>query len=161
MLSTARLNSSLNIRQDEVRLLIRSLFNKVSGGSGSGNLVEMKMRLSGLSMNVVMMMVAGKRYFGREEKEGEDEGKRFQDVINEVFELSGASNPADFLPMLLRWVVDLKGMEKRMWTVLAKFDGFFQGLIDDRRKKDYSIGKTMIDNFLRNGGRRLQSTKLS
>ncbi|CAN1274258.1 Cytochrome P450 81Q32 [Linum perenne] len=96
-----------------------------------------------------MRMVAGKRYFGIEEKEGEDEGKRFQDVINEVFELSGASNPADFLPMLLRWVVDLKGMEKRMWTVLAKFDGFFQGLIDDRRKKDYSIGKTMIDNFLR------------
>ncbi|CAN1274266.1 Cytochrome P450 81Q32 [Linum perenne] len=150
MLSTARLNSSLNIRQEEVRLLIRNLFNKVSGGSGSGsgNLVEMKTRLSGLSMNVVMRMVAGKRYFGTEEKEGEDEGKRFQDVISEVFVLSGASNPADFLPML-RWVVDLKGMEKRMWNVLAKFDGFFQGLIDERRKKDYSIGKTMIDSFLR------------
>ncbi|CAN0922448.1 Cytochrome P450 81Q32 [Linum grandiflorum] len=154
LLSTARLNSFVHIRQDEVRLLIRNLFNKVSEGP-SGKLVEMKTRLSGLSMNVVMRMVAGKRYFGTEEvddKEGEDEGKRFQDVIGEVFELSVASNPADCFPVL-RWFGDLTGMEKRMRSVLAKFDGFFQGLIDERRDltktnmKD-STGRTMIDTFL-------------
>ncbi|CAN0922452.1 Cytochrome P450 81Q32, partial [Linum grandiflorum] len=128
-------------------MLIRNLFNKVSEGM---SLVEMKTRLSGLSMNIVMRMVAGKGYFGSGEVE---EGKRFQEVIREVFELSGASNPADYLPVL-SWFVDLKGMEKRMLSVLAKFDGFFQNLIDERRSfsktnMEDSAGKTMIDSFLK------------
>ncbi|CAN0922450.1 Cytochrome P450 81Q32 [Linum grandiflorum] len=128
-------------------MLIRNLFNKVSEGM---SLVEMKTRLSGLSMNIVMRMVAGKGYFGSGEVE---EGKRFQEMIREVFELSGASNLADYLPVL-SWFVDLKGMEKRMRSVLAKFDEFFQKLIDERRsfskaKMENSTGKTMIDSFLR------------
>ncbi|CAI0465011.1 unnamed protein product [Linum tenue] len=112
LLSTARLNSSVGIRQDEVRLLISSLFDKVSGE------VEMRSRLNGLSLNIVMRMVAGKRYFGTEG--AAEEGERFQEVIREVFDVSGASNPADFLPVL-RWI-DYGGMEKRMTIILAGTD---------------------------------------
>ncbi|CAL1395942.1 unnamed protein product [Linum trigynum] len=145
LLSTARLNSSLALRHDEVRHLVRDLFDKVSG-SGFGEVVEMKSRLSGLSLNIVMRMVAGKRYFGSVAAEEEGGGEGFQEVISEVFELSGASNPGDFLPVL-RWI-GYGGMEKRMWKVLAKFDAVFQGLIDERRKDKSAEQKTMIDTFL-------------
>ncbi|CAL1360753.1 unnamed protein product [Linum trigynum] len=97
LLSTARLNYSLGLRHDEVRQLIHGLFDKVSGaGSGFGE-VEMKSRLSGLSLNIVMRMVAEKRYFGSAAAEEEGGGEGFQEVISEVFELSGASNPGDIL----------------------------------------------------------------
>ncbi|CAI0464936.1 unnamed protein product [Linum tenue] len=140
LLSTARLNSSLALRHDEVRHLVRGLFDKVS------EVVEMKSRLSGLSLNIVMRMVAGKRYFGSASAEEGGGGEGFQEVISEVFELSGASNPGDFLPVL-RWI-GYGGMEKRMWRVLAKFDAVFQGLIDERRKDKSAEQKTMIDTFL-------------
>ncbi|CAI0465012.1 unnamed protein product [Linum tenue] len=148
LLSTARLNSSVGIRQDEVRLLISSLFDKVSGaggGSGFGE-VEMRSRLNGLSLNIVMRMVAGKRYFGTEG--AAEEGERFQEVIREVFDVSGASNPADFLPVL-RWI-DYGGMEKRMRRVFAKFDAVFQDLIEEHRgrEEDSTRSKTMIGAFL-------------
>ncbi|CAI0465010.1 unnamed protein product [Linum tenue] len=140
LLSTARLNSSVGIRQDEVRLLISSLFDKVSGE------VEMRSRLNGLSLNIVMRMVAGKRYFGTEG--AAEEGERFQEVIREVFDVSGASNPADFLPVL-RWI-DYGGMEKRMRRVFAKFDAVFQDLIEEHRgrEEDSTRSKTMIGAFL-------------
>ncbi|CAI0421934.1 unnamed protein product [Linum tenue] len=115
LLSTARLNSSAALRRDEVRLLARDLFRKVSGTSFGE--VEMKSRLSALSMNVVTRMVVGKRYFESEEEDG---GRRFLEVIRESFELSGASNPGDFLPVL-RWI-DYGGVEKRMTMISAGTD---------------------------------------
>ncbi|CAI0464935.1 unnamed protein product [Linum tenue] len=114
LLSTARLNSSLALRHDEVRHLVSG------AGSGYGEVVEMKSRLSGLSLNIVMRMVAGKRYFGSASAEEGGGGEGFQEVISEVFELSGASNPGDFLPVL-RWI-GYGGMEKRMTMITAGTD---------------------------------------
>ncbi|CAI0403948.1 unnamed protein product [Linum tenue] len=149
LLSTARLNSFIHIRRDEVTRFVRELVNAadVSGFSK----VEVKSRLVGLSMNMVMRMVAGKRYFGEEGKEGREEGERFKELIRDVFELSGTSNPVDFLPAL-RWV-DFSGLEKRMRETQARTDAFFQGLIDENRnggvQRDDDTGrKTMIDTFL-------------
>ncbi|CAI0421929.1 unnamed protein product [Linum tenue] len=149
LLSTARLNSFLHIRRDEVTRFVRELVN-AADVSGFRK-VEVKSRLVGLSMNMVMRMVAGKRYFGEEGKEGREEGERFKELIRDVFELSGTSNPVDFLPAL-RWV-DFSGLEKRMRETQARTDAFFQGLIDENRnggvQRDDDTGrKTMIDTFL-------------
>ncbi|KAG8362600.1 hypothetical protein BUALT_BualtUnG0059700 [Buddleja alternifolia] len=56
--------------------------------------------------------MAGKRYFGgdNDKEESSTEGaeaRRFQNVIHEVFELSEASNPQNFLPLL--WWIDYGG----------------------------------------------------
>ncbi|CAN1191824.1 Cytochrome P450 81Q32 [Linum perenne] len=112
LLSNTRLNSFLRLRQEEVRILIRGLLNKAA--SGEFVKVEMKSRLLGLSMNIIMKMVVGKRYFGMEEgKEDVEESEKFK-------ELSGASNPGDYLPVL-RWF-DFGGLEKRMTIILAGTD---------------------------------------
>ncbi|CAN0922446.1 Cytochrome P450 81Q32 [Linum grandiflorum] len=150
LLSTTRLNSFIRLRHEEVRVLISDIFDKVVGVSGK---VEMKSRLLGLSMNIIMRMVCGKRYFGTEEG-GEDveESERFKELMRQIFELSGAANPGDYLPVL-RWI-DFGGLAKKMWKVQAKSDAFFQGLIDECRNKEQGDGgfadgrKTMIDTML-------------
>lgn len=111
----------------------------------------MKSRLSELSFNVVMRMLAGKRYFG-DEVEDLEEGRKFQDIIREIFELSGASNPGDFLAFL-RWI-DFQNMEKRLLSLHKKTDVFLQGLVDEHRNKRKVSGshegktKTLIDAML-------------
>ncbi|KAK3019698.1 hypothetical protein RJ639_003932 [Escallonia herrerae] len=135
--STTKLNTFLSIRQEETRSLLKKLFRDSQQSFAK---VEMKSRLSELSFNIIMRMVAGKRYFGAEVEDNE-EARIFRGVVGEVFALGGASNPGDFLP-LLQWI-DFQGFEKR-----KKADRFYQGLIDERRNNKEGKNKTMIDGML-------------
>ncbi|KAK3019693.1 hypothetical protein RJ639_003927 [Escallonia herrerae] len=94
--SPTKLNTFLSIRQEEIRSLVKNLY---SYSQQSFAKVEMKSRLSELSFNIIMRMVAGKGYFGAEVEDYE-ESRVFRRVIGEVFALGGASNPGDFLPPL-------------------------------------------------------------
>ncbi|XP_058221153.1 cytochrome P450 81Q32-like [Rhododendron vialii] len=148
--STAKLNAFLGIRQEEVRSLLKTLFRDSPKGFVK---VEMKSRLSELSFNIIMRMVAGKRYFGVEVEDYE-EAREFRLLIRDLFELSGTSNPGDFVPFL-RWI-DFGKMEKKMLRVQKKMDAFLQGLIEEKRREDdekvfeQKGGKTksMIDSML-------------
>ncbi|KAH7567480.1 hypothetical protein JRO89_XS07G0080000 [Xanthoceras sorbifolium] len=144
--STSRLNTFLSIRRDEVRLLVKNLHES---SSHSFTRVEMKSKLSELSFNVIMRMVAGKRYFGV--KADNEEAKRFRDITKEIFEIGGAS-PEDFIPALRWW--NYKSIEKRMKIVQKKADSFMQSLIDEQRTRrngpvdEGEKTKTMIDSML-------------
>ncbi|KAJ4839297.1 hypothetical protein Tsubulata_021891, partial [Turnera subulata] len=146
--STNRLNMFLSIRQEEVRHLLKNLY-EISHKDFSK--VEMKSRISELSFNIIMRMTAGKRYFGAG-VDDLDEAKRFCDTVREVFEASGASEPSDFVPYL-RWI-DFKGREKRMIALHKRSDELWQGLIDEHRKSrtdsrtQQGRTKTMIDTAL-------------
>ncbi|KAJ4839298.1 hypothetical protein Tsubulata_021895 [Turnera subulata] len=145
ILSTNRLSMFLNIRQEEVKFLVRNLFEASSSGRFSSE-VEMRSRLSELSFNVIIRMIAGKRYFG-EEVEDLEEAKRFHDVIREISEVHGASYPGDFLP-ILQWF-DFLGLKKKMLKLQETSDAFMQGLIEEHRKrKEEGRTKTMIDTML-------------
>ncbi|KAK0576696.1 hypothetical protein LWI29_021931 [Acer saccharum] len=150
--STSRLKSFQSIREDEFRLLLKNLHQ--SSSQSSFTKVEMKSKLSELSFNVIMRMVAGKRYFGVDEADSH-EAKLFRDIIKEIFEISGASDPADFIPAL-RWL-NYHSIEKRMKIVHKKADSFMQSLIDENRIQTGKIGpgddqeektRTMIDSML-------------
>lgn len=139
--STNRLNAFLSIRQDETKLLVKQLFNVSRESSVK---VEMKSRLSELSFNIIMRMVAGKRYYGVEVKDME-EAKQFRKMIRELFDLSEASNPVEVLP-ILRLV--FPNVEKRMITLQKKMDSFLQHLIDESRHKIEGRAHTMVDTML-------------
>ncbi|CAI9758512.1 unnamed protein product [Fraxinus pennsylvanica] len=137
--SSSRLNVFLSMRQDEIRRQLQKLYKKSHNHFAK---VELKSMLSELSFNIIMRMVAGKRYFG--EDDDNDEGKHFRELIDEAFALGGASNPGDFLP-LLKWI-DYKGFQKNLARVGGKMNSFLQGLIDERRRKQSE--NTMIDHLL-------------
>ncbi|XP_030537995.2 cytochrome P450 81Q32-like [Rhodamnia argentea] len=155
ILSPHRLAGSLAVRQEEVRLLLRSLYEAAGSAGGGGYArVEMRSRLQELSFNIIMRMVSGKRYFGAAVNAGDAEmAGQFREVIKETFELSG-TDPGDFLPAL-RKVVDFKGRERRMVDVAKRSDGMLQGMIDELRSRrdggQEVESKTMIDAMLSEG----------
>ncbi|KAF8023135.1 hypothetical protein BT93_F0590 [Corymbia citriodora subsp. variegata] len=158
ILSPHRLAGSLYVRLEEVRLLVRTLYEAAASARGDGFArVEMRSRLQELSFNIIMRMISGKRYFGAAVDAGDAEvARRFKEVINEEFELSG-TDPGDFMPAL-RKVVDFKGRERRMVDVAKRADVILQGMIDEfrsRRKMSDSgrevESKTMIDSMLSEG----------
>ncbi|KAF2324387.1 hypothetical protein GH714_013438 [Hevea brasiliensis] len=132
----------LSNRQQEVRILLKDLFKN---SSTSFKKVEMKSKLSELSFNIIMRRISGKRYFG-------EESKHIRDIISEIFEMNGSSNPEDFLPFL-QWI-DFQGIKKRMLRLQKELDEFAQGLIDEHRNHKNSCTqgqgrtKTMIGNML-------------
>jgi cytochrome P450 len=148
LLSSNRLQMFYSIRVDEVKSLIHRLCQRSEGGEFLA--VDMKSTFFELTLNVMMRMIAGKKYYG--EKVGElEEARKFKKIVMESFELSGATNIGDFLPVL-KWVVS-RGLEKRLVVLQEKRDKFMQDSIEEHRRRrgdpaSEERGKTMIDVLL-------------
>ncbi|XP_073123763.1 cytochrome P450 81Q32-like [Henckelia pumila] len=137
--SSSRLNMFQSMRQDETKILLRKLYQKSQNDFAR---VELKSLLSEFSFNIIMRMVAGKRYFG--ESEDDEQAKEYRELIKEAFRYGGVSNPSDFFPVL-RWI-DYKGKEKGIKRMSKEMDAFLQGLIDEHRRD--KVKTTMIGHFL-------------
>ncbi|KAM7518389.1 hypothetical protein LguiB_017351 [Lonicera macranthoides] len=132
--SSHRLVAGIGIRADEVGLLVKRL------GRGDGEGVDMKVMFFELMLNVMMRMVAGKRYYGEDVVEAGGV-RQFREMVEETFRLGGASNMEDFLPAL-KWI-GRSGVEKKLMVLQKKRGEFMQELIEEQRRK-------MSDNV--NGG---------
>nr|GEW35905.1 isoflavone 2'-hydroxylase-like [Tanacetum cinerariifolium] len=148
LFSTTRLKSYMSVRQDEVNSLVKDLYQECSQDFTR---VEMRPRIQGLSFNILMRIVANKRFYGSDVGDFE-EANKFKDVIREVFEVSAASNPSDYFK-ILQWI-DFQGYEKKLLKLHHKMDTFSQNLIDEVRSKrsssslDEGKSKTFIDAML-------------
>ncbi|KAK7845554.1 cytochrome p450 81e8 [Quercus suber] len=111
-------------------------------------LIMLKSMFSELTFNIIMRMVAGKRYYGYGEdvKVDDEEARQFREIMREVFKYGGASNPGEFVP-LLRWI-DHGGLEKSLTRLAKRTDSFWQALIDEKRSKEEQKGNTIIDHLL-------------
>ncbi|KAH7520258.1 hypothetical protein FEM48_Zijuj08G0125000 [Ziziphus jujuba var. spinosa] len=136
--SSTRLNMFLGIRKDEIMSLLRKLSRNSLEDFAK---VEMKSLLTELTFNIIMRMVAGKRYYG-DDVTDKEEAQNFREVIQEVFESSGATNPGDFLPSL-KWI----GHERRIEKLAKKSDHLLQDLIEEHRRNEGSRN-TIIDHLL-------------
>ncbi|XP_047983894.1 cytochrome P450 81Q32-like [Salvia hispanica] len=144
VLSAHRLHLLHGIRADEVRALARAL-------SRASAPVDMKAAFTELTMNVMMRMIAGKRYYG-EKVEGAEEARRFKEIVAESLRLA-ASSVGDFVPVV-RWL-GVGGVEKAMVELQRKRNVFMQELVEERKRKfrNYRDGeegrmKTMIEMLL-------------
>ncbi|KAJ8640705.1 hypothetical protein MRB53_017399 [Persea americana] len=138
VLSSNRVNMFSSVRSDEIQTLVKDLFRD----SDLGKAVELKRKFSELALNVMMRMIAGKRYYGETVVDLEEAG-RFREIVEESLALSGASNLLDFLPVL-RWI-GFKGVEKRMIGLVKERDLLLQGLIDEHRKKKGVFSESDVD----------------
>ncbi|KAL8117669.1 hypothetical protein AgCh_015519 [Apium graveolens] len=125
--STSRLNSFLSMRRDEVNQLLHGLSQNTRNEFGK---VVLKPNLTDLAFNIIMRMIAGKRYFGEVVHDNE-EAKHVRDVIEEVLSMAGASYPGDFLPFL-SWI-DYKNFKKRAFALFKKMDKLLQGIIEEHK----------------------------
>ncbi|PKA64719.1 Isoflavone 2'-hydroxylase [Apostasia shenzhenica] len=149
--SVARLDSFSAVVFEEVAAMVKSVA-KDSRSSGADGLVELRPRLFDLTLNLMMRMISGKRF----SSEGSGEGKRFREIVRETFEVSGATNLADFLP-LLRWF-DYKGVEKQLVMLQGKRDAFFKEVVESRRKQ-YDLRSPLMDARSEGGEEEKDSVK--
>ncbi|KAM6558027.1 hypothetical protein CsatA_027266 [Cannabis sativa] len=144
--SASRLKSHLDTRTDEIKsMLIKLSQNSLHYGSSSkNNKMEMKSVFSDLAFNIIMRMVAGKRYCGNDISKEDEEASRFRKIKDEIISGGGVTNLAEFLPDGLKWLGF--GYEMKLKNAAKRLDDFLQGLIDERRsmKED----NTMIDHML-------------
>ncbi|MCD9638722.1 hypothetical protein HAX54_022860 [Datura stramonium] len=138
--STNRLNNFQPIRQHEINLLVHRVFH--NSGDNFGTPVDLKSKLFQMSYNIIMRMVAGKRYYS--EETDNEETNHFRELIDEITSFAGTSNPIDFMPAIFRCF--FRSMEKDLARLGQKIDAFLQGLIDEHRHD--KSRNTMIDHLL-------------
>ncbi|VFQ99067.1 unnamed protein product [Cuscuta campestris] len=134
ILSNNRLQTLHEIRADEVKSMLR----KLSSASDSDSPADMKTLFFELMLNLLMRMIAGKRYYG-DEVGDIGEAERFKEIVKEVFLLSGVNNVGDYVPALSRASGDLLKLQH-------KRDAFFQDLIADCRERIDNGGETAAGN---------------
>ena len=122
-----------------MRSLVRTIHKVASGGGKNSVRMELRPLLSGFTLNVIMRMVAGKRYYGEENAEA----KESKELISETFELGGFTYVGDFLPIVK--LFDFDGYVKRTKKLGSKLDKFLQELVDEHRR---NRGKTEFKNTM-------------
>ncbi|KAF7849469.1 hypothetical protein BT93_L0763 [Corymbia citriodora subsp. variegata] len=152
--SSTRLNSFLPIQKDEINRLLLKLHKTSSRDLAPDEgftKVELKSMFSELTFNIIVRMVAGKRYYG-DDVSNVKEAASFREIMKEIVRYGGASNPGDFLGVL-RWV--FRGFEKRVLGLSKRTDEFLQKLIEEHRESDKNGGyggleskNTMVDHLL-------------
>ncbi|PIN17125.1 Cytochrome P450 CYP2 subfamily [Handroanthus impetiginosus] len=122
--SPVRLNAFSQIREEEMRRTLRTLIT-------SGNeytKVELRPKLFELIFNVIMRLLAGKKY-----PENKELGEKFREMVTEVLAHAQSSNPEDFLPFL-QWI-DYRGLKKKFSDLGKKLDDFYQNMLEEHRRE--------------------------
>ncbi|KAL6220368.1 hypothetical protein ACLB2K_008124 [Fragaria x ananassa] len=144
--STNRLNSFSGIRKDEVTKLLLKLSRNSSEDFAK---VDLRNMLSEMTFNIIMTMVAGKRFHG-DDVSDKEQAKRFRDIMRDAFTYGGVTNPSDFVP-IFKWFGS-GGFEKKVMALSKRMDAFLQELIDEqklsRTTSDQSEASTMIHHLL-------------
>ncbi|KAL5847315.1 hypothetical protein ACOSQ3_010839 [Xanthoceras sorbifolium] len=125
---TSRLAMFSGIRIEEVRLVVKQIFQDASDQDLK---VELSSKFMDVAFNIMLRLIAGKRYYGKDIVD--EEAKQFRDIMWEYQQLSASSNLVDFLP-LLRWV-DFQRVESRMIKLKKKIDYFMELLLKEHRTR--------------------------
>ncbi|XP_004505637.1 cytochrome P450 81Q32-like [Cicer arietinum] len=147
LFSTNRLAMFARVREEEVTLLVKQIFEE-SKGQLSMSKVDIKTKTLELSFNIILRVITGKRYYGKDVVALE--GKEFQTLMKEFLELLGSGNLNDFFP-ILKWI-DFQGKKKKMVKLMKKMDSFLQKLVDEKQRNrnhdQTTTSMTLIDVML-------------
>jgi cytochrome P450 len=132
LLSTRRFESLRDIRHTEVKKSLMELYEL-----GDDLKVEMKKFLGDMNLNVIMRMIAGKRYSG-----DETEVRKVRWVFREFFRLTGLFVVGDAIPFL-GWL-DLGGHVKEMKKAAIEMDSVVCGWLEEHRRRN-DLGETKIE----------------
>ncbi|KAJ9177318.1 hypothetical protein P3X46_012552 [Hevea brasiliensis] len=137
--SSNRLNMCLDTRRDEIKILLGKLYHISSRGFAK---VEIKSMFLELTYNIIMRMLSGKCYYGKDT----EEARRFKEIVEETLRCAGAANIEDFFPFL-RWV-DCQGLIKKMKRLRKESDMALQALLDEQRNDGSDTRNSTISHLL-------------
>nr|GEV78082.1 isoflavone 3'-hydroxylase-like [Tanacetum cinerariifolium] len=141
LLSSHRLQTLNSIRAEEVQLLVKRVYQSAM----KYGTVEMKSMFFELMLNVLMMMIAGKRYYG-DSSADMDEAQSFKKLVKESFLVMESTDVSNYIPWL-KWVVGNE-MEKKMAALGKRREEFMQSLIDENRRNSIMEKDNKNHNFI-------------
>ncbi|XP_010249368.1 PREDICTED: cytochrome P450 CYP82D47-like [Nelumbo nucifera] len=134
LLSNRRIESLKHIQFAEVGKCIRELYELWVRKQRRPFTVEMNQWFGDLTMNVIVKMVIGKRYFNTTDPSDEDkEARQFRRAIIEFSKLAGVSVASDAIPFL-EWM-DLQGHKSAMKKASKEMDSIAVGWLDEHRDR--------------------------
>uniref|UniRef100_A0A1J3DMK2 Cytochrome P450 82A1 n=1 Tax=Noccaea caerulescens TaxID=107243 RepID=A0A1J3DMK2_NOCCA len=147
ILSTSVIEMLKYSRAKEVGVAFKEFYGKweQNGKPQKGVLVDLKQEFDGLTTNISLMMLAGKRYFGEFPNCEPGEAMRFRKMIHDFMEYFGLYLISDVVPCL-RWL-DWKtrnGMKK----TASEFDEVVESWIQEHKKKREDCGGDIVKTFL-------------
>ncbi|OEL34393.1 Flavonoid 3'-monooxygenase [Dichanthelium oligosanthes] len=149
--SAPRLRSHERVRDDEVRAMLRGLYD---GPAAAGRAVVLIDHLFTVNINVISLMVLGRKYAVGDDGAGSapTTPEEFKWMIEEFFFLSAPlRNIGDVIP-LLNWL-DPRGYIGRMKKLRKMFDRFLEHVLDEhnerrRREGEKFVATDMVDLLL-------------
>ncbi|XP_031101398.1 cytochrome P450 CYP82D47-like [Ipomoea triloba] len=142
LLSCRRLEKFGDARAAEVEASIGELYSTVTGEgrrnrrNNSPVMINVGNWIEKLALNLMVKMIAGKRYRTTDDwEDDDDEAKRSRKAIVEFLTSSGQSVVSDVIPIpLLRWI-DIGGSIKSMKRIAAEMDAIISGWIDEHAER--------------------------
>ncbi|KAK2978378.1 hypothetical protein RJ640_016480 [Escallonia rubra] len=135
LLSTRRLDMLRHVRDTEINFFIKELYEKWKGNGGQVPvLAEMKERFGDMAMNIIVRMVAGKRYFGSEASNNNEESRRCQKAMGDFMYLVGLFTISDAIPVL-SWLDTLQGYTGKMKQTAKEIDFVLGSWLEEHRRK--------------------------
>ncbi|XP_019425204.1 PREDICTED: cytochrome P450 81E8-like [Lupinus angustifolius] len=139
LLSSHRLNSSLEIQTEEIMRLLQKL-GQVSCKDFVK--VELKSKFKELTFNPMMRVLAGKRYYGEDVDPSDlEEANKFREIMNELGKFG------DFIPTVWSRLFDLFS-ENGLKKTGEKLDAFIQKIVDEHRARKQD-DNSMIGHLLK------------
>ncbi|KAJ1693389.1 hypothetical protein LUZ63_010087 [Rhynchospora breviuscula] len=153
LLSNQQLQATSDTRAEEIKDMVHQLFqshklHENSGGLNYFKRLHFKEIIFKLTMNVMLMLIAGKRFYG-DKIEDVEETQKFREAIKGWFELTGTANVEDFIPLLR--ILDLHGVMKKMKWVTELIEEMAQKIIEELRQEGIGKRKTLISSMLEQG----------
>ncbi|XP_019178644.1 PREDICTED: cytochrome P450 CYP82D47-like [Ipomoea nil] len=149
VLSARRLEKFSHTRVSEVETCIRELHSAVIAAQSPATgeaMINMSHWLEKLTLNLIVKIIAGKRY--KTAGVEDDEANRSRKAVTELLSLSGQAVVSDVIPVtLLRWV-DIKGVIKSMKRVAAEMDAIIGAWIDEHGERAPENERDFIDVLL-------------
>ncbi|KAK1560437.1 hypothetical protein Q3G72_026672 [Acer saccharum] len=134
LLSNHRLELLKHVRNKEINLFIAELYAQCVQNGGL-LVVEMKERFGYLAANVIVRMIAGKRYFGTDDGDhDQEESRRFQKAIGDLFYLIGLFYFSDTVPFL-SWLDVVKGYTSKMEKTARELDYVLRNWVDEHHRR--------------------------
>ncbi|GAV77471.1 p450 domain-containing protein [Cephalotus follicularis] len=132
LLSCRRLETLKHVQVSEVNNFIKDLFLfcKTNEHAPITTVISQKFEL--LSFNIIMRMIAGKRYLDATNRENDGEAWQTRKVIKEFMRISGVLGASEVIPFL-GWM-DLGGQVKAMKRVSRELDSLIGSWVEEHKQ---------------------------
>ncbi|BFI05062.1 protein MpCYP823A1 [Marchantia polymorpha subsp. ruderalis] len=138
LFTLSRLHASAKVRTGELEVLLGN-FRKYSE---KGEAIEVREYFHSLTMNIMCLMMFGKRYYG-EDVPVTAELNNFKSLIIDVFDNVGRLNLADLVWCMRPF--DLQGINKKWKQIRGRCEKLFGLIIEEHRLRRIE-GKTLKDD---------------